>query len=231
MAKILEGGGGSGTALTSGEKTLAEREAVYPDAGYNGYVVVSKKPTLIHSWDFTKSLIDSVGGLEAVLYNGASQDAAGLLISGATQYIEFPVAYKIRRTYEFDVSGIENADTSGHRRLFMVSGDEGLILQSNTTWNCFIDRDWSKATGGTAENIISGKTVTIKAGIIEEYKTYGGAEKRIARWKLLLDGVEWFTTDVGHYDASENITFGSPRGNSLRNVRITGFRIYDGVTY
>lgn len=230
--------GGGGTPISAdGITTVAESESVYPATGYNALINVSKKQTLIHDWDFTQGLVDSVGELTATLANGATQSSSGVLIGGATQYVQIPVPFTIRHTYEIDITSLSKQFSSGHGRIWDIASGEGFIAQNGTTLKYYLTQGtmaaWSAENGGTDLSILNGKTLTIKAGRITKCVTAGGNPVEYACLDNYIDGNFWFSTGIGHSSVTGNNQYMriGESSASFYNAIVTGFRIYEGVNY
>lgn len=212
-----------------------------------------KDLTILHNWDFTKSLVDTIGGQEAIPsvapigddYSAGSgtkpdscgvaptQDSEGIHFTGAGQVVYFGSVFGLNRTYEIDIANFEPQITGKNVRLLMFGTDQkpnsGLVFRGNNTigWS-FYSGAWSGQifTGLTERNAISGKKVTLKID----------ANGNV---KLLLDNVSYGTASVKAKSEWTKVQIGSTgddlggganaAGCTLYNCTITGFRIYEGV--
>lgn len=224
--------GGGGTPISGGGVYVIDSsESISMDAAYNGELEVSKNPVLTNSWDFKTGLTDSVGGLTATLANGATRDSTGLLIAGATQYCSFPIKYSAYKTYEIDVTSVTKNFSSGHGRLFMITNGEGLILQNGSTWNIYMDSGWCGSMG-TNQTIFNGKTIRICTGRAVT-RLLNGTSTLMSSLTIYIDNVLWAQTQRFQQNTTSNsslLSIGSS-SQSLANLLVTGFRIYDGCKY
>lgn len=225
--------GGSSTALNAeGVYTLGEQESVTASSGYNGVISVAKTKTLIHDWDFTTGLTDSVGSLSATLSNGATQSSTGVSISAANQCVNIPVSFKVNRTYEIDVVSVSKAFSSGHGRLFMIDGSQGFIAQSGSTWKIYstLSGSWSQS-GASSLTDLSGKTVKIVAGNVLQQKDTSGTYD-ISPISVYIDGTLFLRTYASWKNSanSQYMKIGYTSASFYNSV-ISGFRIYQGVDY
>ena len=183
---------------------------------------------LTNSWDFTSCLVDSIGSLAVTLGNGATQTSSGLTISESAQFATVPVSYAVNKTYEIDFGGFEKSFSSGHGRLFMPTGTEGLIVQNGTTWNVYYGGAWSGLNNGTfSASTLANKTLRIITEPISFYAN--GSEVQRIKSRFYVDGQLWFNPAAFQGISNSNIMFGSSAGASFCTVTITGFRIYDGI--
>ena len=193
--------------------------------------------TYFAKWDFTKSLIDSIGGLEMVLRNSVggdslpTRDATGLHFTAGEQLarcITYSSNFADGRTYEFDVASAEFAgDSSKHKRLFAVSDGDFVLIYRNAGSLQIYRGGWMTFTAESGKTIpttldaLSGKTVGIKLGTDKTAYLYINGE---------LIGTKPNWTATGY--TMRMIGFGgkngetASQGNQIHNMTITGLRIY-----
>ena len=210
-------------------------------ASVTGDIVITVSATqdtkvYVAKWDFTKSLYDSVGGLEMVLSNSTggsslpTRDANGLHFTAAEQ-LAICSAYSggttDGRTYEIDISSATFAgDSSKHKRL-LLNGDRGLMIYRNNGALQVYSGAWKTYTAEAGKTIptttdeLSGKTVSVT---LQSDKTF----------RLDIDGETYGTipTWTAANYGMNSIGFGgisgqnASAGNQIHNMTITGFRIY-----
>lgn len=117
--------------------------------------------TLLHHWDLTKSLTDTVGGA-AITLNGATQDANGLTLGSATAYATLDEAVTNRKevTIEVDFGDMSRTGTA-HGRLLMATAANGFIYRNTGSWQIYMDA-WSGDTLETDANAFANSTLVIK---------------------------------------------------------------------
>lgn len=181
-------------------------------------VVTAYASNIIHSFDFTQSLEDSVGGLTAVLSeSGASRDENGLHITSASGWCYLGAITNARVRFEVDISAMSRQGTD-HGRLLMrragaltESTGDGLIYRNSGVWEAYFG-SWSEASSVTNANAFAGKRLTL------EYSTSpAGAVAK-------MDGTEILTTNAGRYPTPTGWQIGSS-SNSFYNVTITAIRV------
>lgn len=191
-------------------------------ASVTGNIVITATATrdsriLLHSWDFTSSLIDSVGGLEATLTgNNISRDASGLAITGGSSYCLLGSIYAEGRSYEVDIADVTLSKT-GNGRLLMFNSN-----YSGTSYECGV--------------VCRGTTSywEIYAGAWSAFNTYDMASAQGET--ITLDvGTDYYTLKIGSNTvgqiakitpANNNMIIGSANTNIL-NCVITGLRVYE----
>lgn len=159
-------GGGSDGGDTPGE----------PDDGGSGGT--ETPGTLVHSWDFTQGLTDSVGGYTAEP-SGATQDSSGLHLTAANNYVRLCDDIVKGDVVEVDVGDLNARDWGGkHGRLISFvdwdkgyesgTGQYGIVYRNTGEWNIY-KNPWG--TGGvlTAVDALANKTVRIDTGTGKAY--------------------------------------------------------------
>lgn len=133
--------------------------------------------TLIHSWDFTQGLTDSVGGSDAVIVSGgASQSSDGLTIPDDASYVRLCVGLKTGDIVYVDVGACSANLGSSHGRLITYPDSESLYANGGNIGAGFIYRNtgywqqyvvpggWSGETAESDANAIANKTIKLVAG-------------------------------------------------------------------
>ena len=222
----------SGT-LTAGTSTVT---VSYSDKTTTFTVEVTQYRQPLYAWDFTQSLVDSIGGLEIVLSNSnggeslPTRDSSGLHFTAAEQIAATPAistGYANGYLYEFDISSAVFAgNTSKHKRLFNISSDNLLIYRNagalqmyRNAWLPFTAQPGQ--TIPTTLNELSGKTVGLKLGTDKTAYLYIGGV-------LVGTRANWATNYTGNYQFrfGGNASGTASDGNDIHNLTITGFRIY-----
>lgn len=129
--------------------------------------------TLVHSWDFTAGLTDSVGGYTAEL-SGATQDSSGLHLTAANNFAKLCDDIAQGDIVEVDVGALNAQDWGGkHGRLICFTdwdggyasgnGTYGVVYRNTGEWNIY-KNPWG--TGGILTDVaaLSNKTVRIDTG-------------------------------------------------------------------
>lgn len=218
----------SGT-LTEGTQTVT---VSYGGKTTTFTATVVSGSTLLHSWDFTQGLTDSVGG--KVANATATQDGTGLHFASSQKYIEFPAVYAKDRTYEIDVDSILKSSPNVYGRLFMVdhdsvtgTGGAGYVLTGAQKGGdlCYI--------GAWDSNIIVSQA-SDPNGSYYDNSTVGFYIDSAGKIHIYKDGTK-LGASVNELSASydgANVYIGSSSNNdSLFNATFTGFRVYDGNKY
>lgn len=217
----------SGT-LEVGTSTIT---VTYEECTDDFTVTVTANPNpLLHSWDFTQSLDDSVGGVTAVLSSASLvRDSTGLHFNGVSQACDLGLVMEADTTMEidfteFDMINGHNTSTS-HTRLFMVgsSGDggNGIIIRSRNGITVYKDAWWSSYYSIPAADVwtfFANKTVSIcidsdgYATLKVDGVSYGKSGKAFATSK------HWY---LGNSAPASS-------GANFYSCTITGVRIYSG---
>ena len=126
--------------------------------------------TLVHSWDFTAGLADSVGGYTAEL-SGATQDSSGLHLTAANNFAKLCDDIAQGDIVEVDVGTLNAQDWGGkHGRLISFTdwdggyasgtGQYGIVYRNTGEWNIY-KNPWG--TGGILTDVaaLANKTVRI----------------------------------------------------------------------
>ena len=197
---------------------------------------------LLYSWDFTKSLVDSVQNLEAVDNSQGTvltRDSEGLHFTVGRQELVLPWVYGANRAYEVDVASfVYGGGSNAHIRFICfgvangtdditkINSNTGLIYRKNSnnsqwagwwsSWDMFLS-SWPDYKD---RNAISGKTVRVE--LDSDYKM-----------SVYIDGVFYGKSSIAFH---RNETTGrcvrignanSDSGNTFYTALITGARVYD----
>ena len=197
---------------------------------------VIPKATLLHNWDFTNSMTDTIGGGTAE--TNATQNSSGITFNSSNKYIQLlPDKVSFAGKFvEIDVaSGNLNTPTAQHARIFAVC-DTPYVTYSAAS--CFLWRynnavGWASYTGhGWDENLdrteypidfFDGKTIRLEmteSGYVTlSYANIGSDSFTVVK--------TWNTSWVWK---NGYLVIGGNTTNDLYNITISGVRIYEGVT-
>ena len=218
----------SGT-LTTGTSTIT---VTYKGKTTTFTVTVTHESrTLLHSWDFTQSLTDSVGGITAVLskdYTDGSlpvRDANGLSFTQRGQCCDLGEVFGENRWYEIDFTTFDlQAATTAHTRSFMfgtadTTGD-GIMIHRNSRWTVYAGSWWSGSYTVPSDQLLTyfaNKT----AKIFIDSNRYA---------TLYANDTDLGTSGVAFASGSKHFYLGnrsqSSSGGNFNNVTVTGLRIY-----
>lgn len=192
-----------------------------PTLGWRKIAAENFKPpeTDLYRWDFTKSLIDEVQGVEAILTN-ASRDNNGVYLNTNNSCCKFLTEdiSTDNKSYTIEIEiGESNAGFSGgyNGRFLMFTYDKGYIYRGATNrWafysknGAWVDASWSDRG---QKNIFNNSIIKaiLYNGKCEIYKND--------------NLVQTFTNVV-------NVLFnsiGSTNGNAFYNITIKSIRIYE----
>lgn len=171
----------------------------------------------LYKWDFTKSRVDEIRGIEAT---GGNLQSDGLHLTDANSYIDLKCGdYNEKYVYEIDVHYMsKNYSEDQHGRFITLGEDQGLIFRKNTSkWEVYLYYAWrnSETTSELVNdaNAFNNKTI-----------------------KILCDSknkICFYANDVLFYKIpymipvpTTKIQIGSSRGQSYYNATISGVRIY-----
>lgn len=197
---------------------------------------------LLYDWDFTQSLIDSVGNKEVTLdhttigSSAPTRTSAGIVFDDANQIChvgDFGSGYFIGKTIEVDVANFSAAlgASSQHYRLIMLppsstKGAGPLIYKNGEGWAAYAGSSWSNVYGNavsgtdtSALNYFSGKTVKI----VFDSNGYPS---------LYVNGTLIGTASLAFTGTSAaNLYIGGISGNAsyCYDMTISGLRIYEGA--
>lgn len=214
-------GGAVTIASVTGDVVITATAVVAEDGG-------DSTLTLLHSWDFTQSLTDSVGGVTAETEGKVTQDANGLAFAAtgtsgtaSSAMVSLGNTYAPNRTIEIDV--VSMAETLSRHHRFVIIGDNGqtqgngFVYRNGTAWSFYAYPNWCDNSEITDMNYFSGKTVTLKCDSDGYIAVYADSEYI-------------FTTSKAAFPESVGtaLWLGSTI-LSLENTVISAVRIYEGV--
>lgn len=217
----------SGT-LTEGTSTIT--------ASYGGKTdtfEVTVTDSLLYSWDFTQSLVDSVSGKTAT--TTATRNSNGVTFNAFDQYIDLNTSFERDMTAEIDVDYIQNRVNTDiiYRRLFCV-GDNGTITSQNTAafvfgrgdeWRMYMGSEWDDDVGyGSAYSSFNGKTVKIYIAADGKVKV---SAKTIGASDSTYTLIGTSTKSIKNFTAPKAYIAGNGY-DCLASARIKGVRIYEG---
>lgn len=203
--------------------------------------------TLKHSWDLTKSLTDSVGGITAV--TTASQNVSGLCFTVPDTYCDFGAVYGLNRTYEMDIAShtffMPEGEDSILGRLFMVDtdtntsqGGSGLLYCYRPTRNNLGWQFYSADQGGWNGKIsdqLEGTSENDYAAEIFNGKTLSLYVDESSHVTLYLDGEAIGKTNYAFQEYTDgHVYIGSTNNGDystvdiMANLTVTGLRVYEG---
>lgn len=206
----------SGT-LTAGTSTIT---VTYGGKSTTFTVVVTEyAANIIHSYDFTQSLEDTVGGLTAELSaTGATRDETGLHITGGGGWCYLGAITDQDVRIEADIASMSKQSPGNHGRLIMnrrgsaaENTGSGFVYNKSGYWAVF-EGEWSEAIPDITANGLAGKTVAV------EYST---TESKVT---IKVDGNTVLTTTAGNYPVPTGWQIGSSQ-QSFYDVTITAVRV------
>lgn len=239
------------TGIASGSVTVT---ATIGSVSASCAVTVNSIPVetheLLHSFDFTESLTDSVGNVTAMLYNGntrnPTRDSNGLTFDTLQQCADYGQIYGRDRTYVIDLGECTYDQTTYgdaykiYARLFVVDtdtdtgvGGSGFIFCSNVSasrygWSWYMYGDgWQPSamipSGSTAADLATCKS-RISNKTMHIYVDADGYAS------VYIDGelIGTTTKPIPVYN-NGHVYSGSISGNdTLYTTVIRGLRVYDG---
>ena len=195
------------------DQTLSDAVRTLCD-GYGG----GSSETLTHSWDFTQSVTDSVGGMTAALYY-CSTDSNGLHFINGGGYVRFPQdLFKANCRIEIDIANYDRQGTAHGRVLMFTNNNTGICYRNTGQWGAYMTNStgntsgWSMFAGATATSYFDGHTLKLVSdeyGIVEIYRD----NELLATSQRPMTGF---------------IEFGSS-SDSAYNLTITAMRVYENV--
>lgn len=233
LSGVLEEGTSTITAIYGGKT-----------ATFN-VTVTGEQTNLLYSWDFTKSLTDSVTDKTAT--TTATRDSNGLTFNGYGQYIDYDLSFSRDKTFEIDIDyiGTKVEGTTDHNtayRRLLAFGENGTITESNTAaflcsvqpgrpgWWWYLGSSWdSDAISQTLKDVskysfFDGKTIKIYVDSSGKCFVYA---KTIAADDTTYALVGQSTNTLKAF-TSAKVYMGGSGNDALADARITAFRIYDG---
>lgn len=180
--------------------------------------------TVLHNFDFTQGLTDSVSGVNAVLAGTATQDADGVHFYADNDQLKLMFVVSPSTHIEYDLKSAE-LTMSSHGRLltFTTSADAagsmyGLLWRSGYGWSFYTKSGWGPTINDEEKTCMSGKKLTLSFDV-----------DLVA--SLYVDGVFWAkapttfcTTAAAHYAFIGS----SSGGQSAYPMTISAIRVYDG---
>lgn len=190
-----ETGGGSGGEDSGGDD----------DSGNTG-----APGKIVHSWDFTQGLGDSVGGSTAEL-SGATQDSSGLRLNAANNFVKLCDDLDSGDIVEVDVGALNAQDWGGkHGRLICLTdwdggyesghGTYGIVYRNTGEWNIYLN-PWG--TGGILTDIaaLANKTVRIDTGTGIAYAD-GVMFCKSENWRQNMSYLHLGASEQAYFDAT-----------------------------
>lgn len=218
----------SGT-LTAGTSTItvsySEKTTTF-NVTVSEYVV----PPL-HNWDFTQSLVDSVGGITAQTAN-VTQDSEGLHFTEDNSCCLLGVdVFAPGRTLEVDFASTSASLGGNHGRLIMFSDvssptptanvGNGFIYRNTGAW-AYYKGGWSGNSSVTNADVFSGHKLVMKY--------YLSSDDNLYHTDVYCDSsLVMAYTNGSKWNGSVNPVQIGSSGNAFKSAVITGARIYEGV--
>lgn len=179
----------------------------------------------LHNWDFTDSLIDSVGQITAVLEGGVTQSAAGLSFTSNRQMATLGAIYARGVTYEIDIASMDPQWSEGaHCRFIMFgtaqnTGTGFLVYRKGSQWSLYSGNTWSSGFGLTERNAFNASTVKLVVDTDGYVSLYVNGTF-IATSNITVPVASGQNIYIGNMDVVSN-------GADIHNTVITGFRVYE----
>jgi hypothetical protein len=165
----------------------------------------------LYRWDFTKSLVDEVQGVEAILYK-CERDENGIYVDGTSNDITFTnVAFEIGKTYEFKFGNMQ------------YKAGQTLISFSNDSFNNNSPFSWSSGSKVWGINQDGWKASNVKV------KEFPNSTLKLV---ILSDRIDIYqdNTKLGYITIVLNsyISFrvGNRFSGTFRNFYLEAIRIY-----
>lgn len=182
-------------------------------------IVSGYASNIIHSYDFTQSLEDTIGGLTAELSaTGATRDETGLHITSANGWCYLGAITDQDVRIEVDIASMSKQFTGSHGRLIMNrSGSitenigNGFLYNKSGYWAVY-EAAWSDAIQDISPNGLARKTVAFEYSVHAKKAT------------IKVDGNTVLTTTAGNYFNPTGWQIGSAT-QSFYDVTITAVRV------
>lgn len=195
-------------------------------------VTVTEAPPMpLYNWDFTQSLVDSVGGITAALSHSGSTDAtrnsSGLSFTEYGQCCDLGAVFAINRVIEIDFTTCNlPSGTGNHIRSFMVGDTDrvinGVVLFRDTRWTVYNNAWWTGSYSVPSDSLYTYfANKTVKLAVDAD----GYIEMFIDDVSLGKSGGTGFTGNNLHLYLGNKDTAGN--GANFYNVTITGVRVYN----
>lgn len=221
----------SGT-LTVGTSTIT---ATYMSKTDTFSVTVTERTlTYRHIWDFTQSMVDTVGGVEATKTSYTTQDSSGLHLTQASSGCllganVFPPGRVAEITFSSTAAAFAS---SSHGRFVMINSianptitstepQTGFIYRSTGAW-AFYKGGWSSASAVTDKDAFNGKKLIMKyyySDVDSKYHTDVYADDSLVL--AYSSDTKWNTNAD-----SDNLYIGS-RSQTFYAATVTTVKIYD----
>lgn len=236
--KQLTGGYGLDGAIAAGENVITvSYGGLTADFTVTG-VPKEARYVLMHNWDFTQSLTDTVSGITAT--TNATQDASGIAFTEIDRYIRLITGSITNKAVEIDIpSGAFQNPAQEHARIFGVSTD-GNKTNSGAAclvWRCNTAIGWASYYGIPFGSTGGGWDETISS---TQYPMNFFHQKTL---RLEFDGEGYFTAyaaPLGSQDFTKIHTWenpwtylnggfiiGSVDNNELSPITFSAVRIYE----
>ena len=177
---------------------------------------------LLYSWDFTKSLTDSLSGEIATLNGSATQDSDGVHLTALTDYIGLGgLVTAVNRAYELNIGDMERSGNQ-HGRLLAQDGTAGFMYRNSGYWTWWSGQGWCESTGLTGFADIANKTIRIEVDA-SGYHTLYVDGSQIAKSSLPVGN----GSSTGGILEGLAMTLGSPVNQSAAISTIKAFRVYN----
>lgn len=186
---------------------------------------------LLYNWDFTQSLMDSVGGTFATLshYNQTdpTRDSNGLSFTESGQCCDLGAIFAVNRIFEIDFAGCSlPTGTGNHVRSFMVGDTDrtinGVVLFRDTRWTVYNHAWWTGSYSVPSDSLYTYfANKTVKLAVDAD----GYIEMFVDDVSLGKSGGTGFTGNNLHLYLGNKDTAGN--GANFYNVTITGVRVYN----
>lgn len=192
---------------------------------------------IIYDWDFTKSMTDSIGNITANT-NYATINQDGLLINQDNTYVELLGVFDKDRTYEIDIVSINRQIPNEYGRIWIVDSDNytslggsGYILTGERKGGdlFYINGGWEESNNivSDANNPDGSYYNNSTIGFYVDNDGYVSVYKNGA---LLGKSSKVMPNETG-----SNLYIGSSgdssRLDTLRDIVISGYRVYSGFIY
>jgi hypothetical protein len=173
----------------------------------------------LYKWDFTKSRIDEIQGVEIT---GGSLQSDGIHITSASgaQYAQFNQGFNKNYVYEIDIHSMDK-HFNRNGRLLMVSQTQGLVYRNSmTTWGVYLNYKWINSAVPSEINLkdahaFKGKSIKILCD--SEDKVYLYADDKLF-FKLPYQNPN---------PESTTLMLGSNDGDNYDEFVVSGIRIYE----
>lgn len=198
-------------------------------------VTVTHNILPLYDWDFTESLVDSVGNVTAVL-TGCTRDSSGVKFTSANQAIKLG-SDKItitNKTYIIDIPSMTLTDGgTNHARLLCSDTAD---VQTDTGAAAFVYRHnngWTVYSGSTWGTSFNKTTYPIDFFNNKRLKIYIGTDLKLKVSYANIGSDEF--TNIGTISLAFESTYedgylviGGNRNNNLSPVTISAIKIYEG---